>query len=159
MAKKESAVMRVSGGARLSWDDQEMVWKDSDGEVKEHPRYSQKPASLGSAFLRSYIKAATNKTQYLNDWRKTNMNFSLREIESAVKTFEKAYKAATKAAGKEDTEGIPRLRKRPKSKDSADTKMVREVAAMLVQYGWRNEDDVRIQGLVKATRTKKSAKG
>ena len=79
MAKKESAVMRVSGGDRLSWDDQEMVWKDSDGEVKEHPRYSQKPASLGSAFLRSYIKAATNKTQYLNDWRKTNMNFSLRE--------------------------------------------------------------------------------
>lgn len=140
---------------RYVWDDHAMVWRDGDGNEVDHPRHSLRPEKLDKTFLRSYIKAATNKTHYLNDWRKTNMNFSLREIEKAIRGYEKAYQEATKATGKEDTDGIPRLRKRPKVVESQGTKMARDVASMLVQYGFRNEDDVRIQGLVKATRTKK----
>jgi hypothetical protein len=140
---------------RFEWDDANMVWRDGDGKEIDHPRYSLKPASLGNTFIRSYIKAATNKTDYLNDWRKTNMNFTLKQIESAVKDYEKAYRAATKANGKEDTESLPRLRKRPIQKDSTDTKKARQIASMLVQYGARKAEDPRIKGLVDATQTKK----
>tara|TARA_R100001129_G_C5300347_1_gene242383 strand:+ start:838 stop:1281 length:444 start_codon:yes stop_codon:yes gene_type:complete len=140
---------------RYEWDDANMVWRDGDGNKIDHPRYSLKPASLGNTFIRSYLKAACHKGTYINDWRKTNMNFTLRQIESAVKSYEKAYRAATKAAGAEDTEPLPRLRKRPIVKDSGDLKKARAVAAILNQYGHRQDGDPRIEKLVDATQTKK----
>jgi hypothetical protein len=148
MAKKKT---------RYVWDDTNMVWRDKDGEIVTHPRYSLKPADLDNTFIRSYLKAAVHKGGgYLNDWRKTNMGYTLKEIERAVRSYEKAYQDATKSAGSEDSDPLPRLRKRPIKKDSADLKKARTVASILHQYGIRKEGDFRLEKLVEGTRGHKT---
>ena len=140
MPKKKSPKKRA---IQLRWDNDEMTWRDKDGNPSSHPRYADKPSSLdGKLFINSYLNAV-RKGESLNDFMKTCGKYSSKEVQTAARNLRKAYQDLTEAAGTRDTFKLLRA-KRIKKADHIGL----AVASALVEFGFRKEEDPRIQQLL-----------
>ena len=71
----------------LSYDMNEMVWKDSEGKKVTHKIYSKSPGSLTSkSFIRAYLKACRDGLS-LNEFAKTRQAFTPNQMNKAGKEF------------------------------------------------------------------------
>jgi hypothetical protein len=139
MAKKKTRKRATN----LRWNNDSMEWRDSKGNAQQHPRYAGTPSSLdGKSFMNAYLNSV-RKGESLNDFMKTCGKFTAPEVQTAARKLRKAYQDVTAAAGKKDTFPILRVKKAKKADHIGLA-----VASALVEFGFRKEEDPRIQQLL-----------
>ena len=72
---------------QLRWDNDEMTWRDEEGNAVTHPRYAGSPRSLdGKSFIKGYLRSVQDGDS-LNDYMKTHGAHKSSEIQKAAKHF------------------------------------------------------------------------
>jgi len=83
--------MAAKKRTRLTYFPNEMKWKDSDGNVVDHPIYSSRPARLDSkSFMNSYLTAVRAKMS-LNEFMKTYQAFDSKDVQKQARVWKKAF--------------------------------------------------------------------
>jgi len=137
MAKKKKANLR--------WDNNEMTWRDVNGNKVQHPRYMGRPSSLDSRrFRRAYLNCV-REGESLNEFMKFHGKYDVKDVQAAARKMRKAYEDATEAAGQKDSFKL--LRQRSKSKSTA---VAMEIANLLISEGMRDPKDPRVAQLSEA---------
>jgi len=130
---------------KLSYNYNDCVWKNSDGEVVSHPRYGEQPRSLDSKIFFNAYLVAVSKQETLNDFLRHYNKFSADKVQAAARKMRKAYEEVTAAAGhKASFELLKKETKRD------NTEMGKAVANALEKSGIRNEHHPAHKALAKA---------